>query len=173
MAAKTGTYTLIASASGNGSSSSVTFSSIPATYTDLVLVTNTSVPNAAAQLRLQMNSDTGANYSSTYLVGSGTTASSARDVNRSWMDIGGTFGSNGSVWAPNIIHIMDYANTTTYKTAIARIMAGTGSTLDYVQANVSLWRNTAAINTIAVTTNGTYWNTGSTFKLYGIEAGNL
>jgi hypothetical protein len=168
--AKTATYSLISSATGNGSSSSITFSSIPATYTDLILVTNTSVPNSASQLRLQMNSDTGANYSSTYLYGTGTTGASARDSNRSWMDIGATFGSNGSVWAPNIIHIMDYANTTTYKTAISRFAGGTGATLDYVEAAVSLWRNTSAISTIAITTNGTYWNTGSTFKLYGIEA---
>lgn len=173
MAAKTGTYTLIASATGTGSSASVTFSSIPATYTDLILITNTSVTSAAAQLRLQMNSDSGANYSSTYLIGSGSTVSSSRDTNRSWMDIGGTFGSNGTVYSPNIIHILDYSNTTTYKTALARIMAGTSSTLDYVQVNVSSWRSTAAINTIAITTNGTAWTTGSTFKLYGIEAGNL
>ena len=63
---------------------------------------------------------------------------------------------------------MNYANTTTYKTAITRTTKAEGST----EASVGLWPNTAAISTVTVELSGS-GNTfvaGSTFTLYGITA---
>jgi hypothetical protein len=69
---KTATYALIASANGTGSSGTVTFSSIPATYTDLRIVFNGGVNTGNINFLMQHNSDTNANYSSRNLTADGT-----------------------------------------------------------------------------------------------------
>ena len=73
------TYTPVASQTLSASASSVTFSNIPQDYTDLVLV---AVPAGSTGsngfFRFRLNSDSGTNYSSTYIYGDGTTAYSAR-----------------------------------------------------------------------------------------------
>jgi hypothetical protein len=67
----------------------------------------------------------------------------------------------------SIINVMNYANTTTYKTSISR---GNNSA-NRVRAYVALWRNTAAITSIQIITNGAInFATGSTFTLYGIAS---
>ena len=68
-----------------------------------------------------------------------------------------------------IINFNDYANTTTFKTFLARF----GQAATDTDLTVNLWRNTAAINTILFQGTLGYLGNGSTFKLYGIEAGNL
>jgi hypothetical protein len=63
---------------------------------------------------------------------------------------------------------MNYANTTTYKTVLAR-----SNVTDFrVAAIVGLWRSTSAINTIQLRSDNSSYNftTGSTFTLYGISA---
>jgi hypothetical protein len=73
--------------------------------------------------------------------------------------------------SPSIIHIMNYANTTTNKTVISRAN-GTGSN-SYVGISVGLWRSTAAITSINISP---YNNQGiasdGTFNLYGILGAN-
>jgi hypothetical protein len=161
------TYTPIATTTLGSNQTSYTFSSIPSTYTDLVLVVVGKMVSGAYDTALRFNGDTGTNYSRTVLTGDGSVAASGRSTstNVMYIDANGvkdtTFNSN------DIIHIMNYANTTTYKTAISRSNnAATG-----VDASVGLWRNTAAITSVEVLafSSGT-WATGSTFTLYGIAA---
>lgn len=69
------------------------------------------------------------------------------------------------------MHIQDYSNTTTFKSAIVRSNFGALSpnTTTVVELTVSTWRNTAAITTLKL--NGAIsFATGSTFTLYGIKA---
>jgi hypothetical protein len=169
MAAKTGTYTLIASNTLGSAAASVTFSSIPATYTDLVLVSNVSGSGGNANLRITFNSDTGTNYSTTALSGDGTTAVSNRSTSQTAMLVVQTGASLNGAWTTYISHFMDYSNTTTYKTALSRFVAAGSETT----ANVHLWRSTSAVTSITVATSTNNYASGSTFKLYGIEAGNL
>lgn len=168
MAAKTGTYTLIASNTLGSTASSVTFSSIPATYTDLVLVCNI-IATASTSANMQFNADTATNYSYTVLDGDGTTASSNKQTSVTGIQLSGWSSNLGSSTNPSpvIANILDYANATTYKSAIVRSTAygSSGSCLD---AFIGLWRSTAAINSIKI--NASSFATGSTFKLYGIEA---
>jgi hypothetical protein len=65
-------------------------------------------------------------------------------------------------------NIQNYANTTTYKTALNRSNAASQG----VEALVTLWRSTAAINSITISTDngGSIIDTGSTFSLYGIKS---
>jgi hypothetical protein len=167
MAAKTGTYTLISSTTLSTAAASVTFSSIPGTYTDLILVANVAASSAGTfSSTLRFNSDSASNYSDTRMIGNGSTASSNRDSNQTEM-----YPANITNGIGTVIHqIMDYSNATTFKTVISR-----GISADYeIWTNVGLWRKTPeAITSILLSVSGSNWASGSNFKLYGIEAGNL
>lgn len=168
MAAKTGTYTLIASSTLGSATNSVTFSSIPATYTDLILVMNIKAASSTYP-RIRVNGDSGSNYSSTLLRGDGSTALSRRQTNVSQFDEFAYNTLSTTQFVPVIVNFNDYANGTTYKTFLAR----TSDAGQEVMASVGLWRSTSAINSIAISTNNSVnFTVDSTFKLYGIEAGN-
>jgi hypothetical protein len=159
------TYEPIATTTASGSVSTYTFSSIPSTYTDLVLVSNIGVVSSDT-LILQVNGDTGSNYSRTYL-SSYLSGNSGRNTNETWINLTNQDGPTSNAGAyVQIAHFMNYSNTTTYKTVIGRSsQAGTG-----VTAAVALWQNTNAINSITVRTVSQNFASGSTFTLYGIKA---
>lgn len=163
MAAKTGTYTLINSATLSGTSA-VTFSSIPATYTDLIVVVNGQVTTGLQNMNMQINSDTATNYSRTFLSSTGSAAGSARESSYTYitLDRYGYFSTSNTTYK---IDIADYSNTTTYKTLLSR-----SNGTDGVGAVVGLWRSTAAITSLYLYLTGSTWTSGSTAKLYGIEA---
>ena len=158
MAAKTGTYTLIGSVTLS-SAGGATFSSIPQTYTDLIVVVNVNASQSPVNSGLRFNNDAGTNYSCTRVNGDGSTATSTRDVTDDVLRTG-VVSTNSMV----ISQIFDYANTTTYKTVISR---GSGAN-DRVAAFVGMWRSTAAISTVFVTNLN--YPIGTTFRLFGIEA---
>jgi hypothetical protein len=142
------------------SQTSYTFSSIPSTYTDLVIIFG-GVASAADTMAFRFNSDTGSNYSDTVLKGDGTSAISNRRSNQTL----GYYGTPSTVQSTVIGNIINYANTTTYKTAIGR-----GNSADsQVETRVLLWRSTAAINSVTILCGGGSTLTG-TFTLYGIAA---
>lgn len=157
------TYTPIATQTLGGSSSGITFSSIPSTYTDLVLVATGTRGTGGDSIKVRINGDTSAsNYSSMILYGTGTSAGGQR--------IGTLYGYFEDVasWnqtpAPIIFNFNNYSNTTTYKTMMARNNnAGTNVTI-----YVGLYKSTSAINSIFV--NMTDMAAGTTMTLYGITA---
>jgi hypothetical protein len=155
------TYEPIATNTLGTATASVTFSSIPQTYTDLILVARPADGLNLGAYVVTFNSDTGTNYSTTRLYGNGTTASSDRQTNQT--NITSAWG--GSTNNMYTTHIMNYSNTTTYKTALTRI-----SENSYVVLMAGLWRNTNAVTTIKVDTSGNNYASGSTFTLYGIKA---
>jgi hypothetical protein len=156
------TYEPIATQTLGSAASSVTFSSISGSYTDLILMFNGSGASGGGAFRVELNTDIATNYSSTYLAGDGTTASSGRFSNIAYVR-GGTLdsGNTTAIW-----QFQNYSNTTTNKTSLARY----ASLADSTQAWVGLWRSTAAINSIKVFVNAINFNSGSTFTLYGIKA---
>lgn len=158
------TYTPIASTTIGTAVASYTFSSIPATYTDLVLIENITLSAAGNQSVVSFG-DTSTLYSSTNLQGSGTSALSSRYTAGS--GVGSSPGAGSGTEIINIIRqFQNYSNTTTYKTFIQRSNWAGGQ----VYATVGLWRNTAAISSIVLTTTGGNYAVGSTFALYGITA---
>jgi hypothetical protein len=160
------TYEPIATTTTSGSASSVVFSSISGTYTDIVVVANFQLSTATG-FRGRVNGDTGSNYSLTNLGGNGTSASSSRESNATNWVLGGVPTSASTDYDNNaIIHYMNYANTSTYKTVINRFNSASKETM----ANANLWRSTSAINSITLyVASGNFVN-GSTFTLYGIKA---
>jgi hypothetical protein len=172
------TYEPIATQTLSSAAASVTFSSISGTYTDLVIICSiqsTSAANTDSRYWLRFNNDSATNYSTTYLVGNGTAASSTRDSNRSQID-NLTPISTTAEFTLVTYNVMNYSNATTYKTALQRAgqqnnNTGVGGTGSFVGTAVSLWRSTAAINRVDVicAVNGQF-AIGSTFTIYGIKA---
>jgi len=168
------TYTPIATQTLASNASSVSFTSIPQTYTDLVLVGQARCTRATTQSTLTgyFNSDSATtNYSYTGLDGNGSTASSNRLSGGSYQGIfaGLLAAANNTagVFSQVLLHIMNYSNTTTYKTCIGRNGAAEIGT----EAEVMLWRSTAAITSITINEIlGNNLVAGSTFTLYGILA---
>lgn len=166
---KTATYALISSVTGTGSSTTISFTSIPATYTDLIIVLNGSL-STGNNTRMRFNNNTGSNYSMTVLTGDGSggfpAVGSYSDGNQAAFSYPGYYDTAMSM---NIIHIMDYANTTTNKTFLQRNSKASNQS----QVAVGLYRSTSAINQVDIyTATGATWTTATTAKLYGIQAGN-
>lgn len=163
------TYTPIATQKITASSASITFSSIPATYTDLVLIASArSLYNGTNDaIFIQVNGDSSALYSRTELYNGATGRSSSETSFRYHGKVAGNT-STGGTFATSNINFLNYSNTTTFKTVTARCgMAD--PTYTEVKMSVGLYRSTSAISSMLLTTESTTnFAPGSTFTLYGI-----
>lgn len=158
------TYEPIATTTLTGNQNTITFSSIPSTYTDLRMVAflrmvNTNVVNEY----WRFNGDAGTNYSQTRLVGDGSTAFSSTQSNSS-------SALQNYTYTPGltIVDIFNYAGST-FKTLLWQSNAdanGSGN----VARHVGLWRSTSAITSITWQNAGDTYTTGTTITLYGIKA---
>lgn len=161
------TYTPIATTTLGSDVATYTFSSIPSTYTDLVLVMSVRTVNAASAIYCQLNSDTGTNYSNTQLLGNGSIANSSRQSSVDKMRIGNYIPSATSTFGVLIANFQNYSNTTTNKTVISRAGSADGGLV----AEACLWRSTSAISSILLGEEGAgNLRAGSTFTLYGIAS---
>ena len=164
------TYTPIATQTLGSAAASVTFTAISQTYTDLFLVVQCgNSANAQSNIAVRVGNgsyDSGSNYSRTIIYGDGSSAVSARTTNDTYLPIAAG-AANNTVGGVNNIHFMNYSNTTTNKTFLAR---GDQASL-YAVATVGLWRSTAAINQIQLLlATGGNFVAGSIFTLYGIKS---
>jgi hypothetical protein len=164
------TYTPIATTTLGSAQSSYTFSSISGSYTDLVLVCSYQ-PTAGSVFFMQVGNgsvDTGSNYSQTILYGYTSPPNSTRYSNQTASNIGPeAISTPTTTWTNIITSFQNYSNTTTYKNWLSRYNDASGSE---VNAKISLWRSTSAINTIKLYPNTGNFAAGSTFTLYGIAA---
>lgn len=156
----TPTYIALANITLGSSASSVTFSSIPATFRDLVLVSQNSMTTSAS-LFVRFNNDAGANYTAVRMfnTGGGSTASDTSAP----AEIGYNTTTN-----IGIANIMDYSATDKHKTYLTRW--GNADGTSYVQAYAARWANTAAITTVNIAPSSGLISAGSTFALYGIAS---
>ena len=158
----TATYEKIATTTLGSAQASTTFSTISGAYTDLVLIVAGVTTSGTEAVAVQVNGDTGSNYSRTVLLGNGSAASSSRASNQTSAGLGVI---DSASQGNTIYHFMNYSNTTTYKTFIARGNVAS----EQARAAVGLWRDTSAITSITVLV-GTTFASGCTFTLYGIKA---
>ena len=155
----TPTYKPLATVTLASTATSITFSSIPATYRDLVLVINGKA-TAAASLRIRVNSDTGNNYLWLRMIGEAAGVFSDSSSPANFLDGGNPSTTEGYM---SITQFMDYSATDKHKTTLHRInFPATTHTL----TNAGKWLNTAAITSIQVY-NPTF-AVGFTASLYGI-----
>ena len=163
------TYTPIATTTLSSAVATVTLSSVPSTYTDLILVINskTSFNASADAMYLFFNGDNvNANYSITRLFGNGSSATSDR-YGASYM------GWLSTDFGTTIVNIQNYANTTTYKTYTAS--SKSSGTYGISGATVGLWRGstgsaTQAITSVRIDDVSGNFQIGSTFTLYGVKS---
>jgi len=152
---------------GAGGAASVTFSSIPQTYKHLqIRGVALSAGTYSADMQFTFNSDTAANYSHHQLSGDGSTATSYNAANASYMAMAMT--PNATYPVGFVMDVLDYANTTKYKTA--RSLFGidrNGS--GYAILSSGSWRNTNAVTSLKIVPVGGSLNQYSTFSLYGVK----
>lgn len=161
------TYTPIATTTLSSTSSSITFSSVPQTYTDLVVIVNSKFTVTDPRyISLQFNGDANTNYSMTYMGASPSGTLTGRSTDDTSARIGN--GSAGFVNGVTTASIFNYANGTTYKSTTGR-----SSSISYAIYYQSLWSSIDPITSVTVTCDTTSSNafaSGSIFSLYGIKA---
>lgn len=168
------TYELIASNTLTTSAASVTFSAIPATYTDLVVKFSARVDGATTgrEIRLRTNSDTGSNYSVTVLRGDGSAVSSYRDTNVTFTAGGRATGtsSTADTFSNVEIYIPNYAGTTNKPMSLFSVNESNTATItNNIVVGANLHRNASAITSIDISPTSDNFVSGSSFFLYGIK----
>jgi hypothetical protein len=160
------TYEPIATTTLGSAAATITFSTIPATYTDLRVAFVFS-GNAAVNPRFRFNSDTASNYSQTAMMGDGSSAQSTRGTSQTLIYTTIYNGLASGVPGFCTIDIFSYAGST-FKTCLL-----TGSTdsngSGQVERDVALWRSTSAITQIDLISGSSNFNIGTTATLYGIK----
>jgi hypothetical protein len=170
-AAGGGAYESIASATGTGSSGTITFSSIPSTYTSLQ-IRGTCRTTGATQATIRFNGDTGANYASHQLYGDGTSAAAGGISGVTSISNGGILAYETSA-AANLVGVFvldvhDYASTTRNKTT--RIFSGRDeNTAGFLRLGSGLWTSTAAVTSVTILISSGNFTNQTTFSLYGIK----
>ena len=168
------TYTLIASNTLSSSAASVTFSSIPNTYTDLVIRGSVRDTTSAtiSKIEVQFNANSSAIYSHTVLTGNGATASSARKsgAGNTFHDFDNTVDSataTASTFASFELYIPSYTASQNKPGSYFGAQENNNATA-FITANANLFRDTAAISSIKFTAQ-TSFVSGTSFFLYGIK----
>jgi len=171
------TYILIASNLITSNTASVTFSAIPATYTDLVLRFTSRTTNASTfdSLALKFNSDTSAIYSETTFNANGSTVASDRGLGANSTQFALLGASNGATNTANTfasieIYIPNYTSTTSKPQSAFWAKEDNSTSTNSLYAVAALYRNTSAIDSINLTSrNSQDFVSGSSFYLYGIK----
>ncbi len=160
---------------GSGGASSVSFTSIPGTYSHLQIryLGRDNRASESDDLMFRFNSDsTTGNYNSHRLYGNGTSASADRVTGYAGalgaFVSGGTSGAN--IFGAGVFDILDYANTNKYKTTRSIGGNDNNGSGGFVSLISGLWLSTSAISNIEIIPlNGTLWSQYSHFALYGIK----
>ena len=169
------TYTLISSQTLGGASSSITFSSIPSTYTDLVLrcSTRVSIAGPGSTLGLRFNGDSSTLYSFRYIEGqgsSGTATSSGATQNAIRGFVSDANAATANTFGFIEIYIPSYTSTTNKQISISYATENNATASVYQGIDAGLYRNSSAISSINLfDVNGTNFMTNSSFYLYGIK----
>jgi hypothetical protein len=161
----TATYESIATTTLTSSTANITFSSIPATYTDLKVVC---VATGSGNFGARFNGDTGSNYTRTDLISNGSSASSYRPgIYQSYIAIDNALSGLGTTPQFYTIDVFSYGGSTLKTALITANEDNNGS--GYVSYQVALWNSTSAINSVTVLGSSTL-DVGTTATLYGIKA---
>jgi hypothetical protein len=160
-------YESIATATGTGSSGTISFTSIPSTYTHLQI--RGLAYNGANNVFIRANSNSSALYSRHSLYGQGSAASADGLATQTEIDTrmyGGYTTNTLSAWT---IDLLDYTSTTKNKTF--RVFAGYDQNgAGAIVVSSGLWQSTSAVTTISLICQAGNFGTQTTFALYGIKA---
>ena len=157
------TYVPLATITLASTDSEIVFSSIPATYRDLVLVGNFAASANGVAIRIRPNSAT-TGFSEVVMYGTGSgsgVSSTSSNIDLNYSDT--------TAQQVAIAHIMDYSATDKHKTILRRSGSGASGS-NYVWAAAGRWASNDAINAIQLITSSSTLAIGSTFSLYGVAS---
>jgi hypothetical protein len=163
---------------GAGGQANIEFTSIPATYKHLQIRCYAQVVRSTYGIGdglMQFNSDTASNYSWHNIRGIGSSTNAEKTPTSTYITIAdGMWGtSTGTTFGVSIVDILDYTNTSIYKTTRAISGVDFNGTLGgyggFIGLNSGNWRNTSAITSIKLTSPNGNFTQYSSFALYGIE----
>ena len=163
------TYDLIQTTTLSTSASAVVFSSIPATFTDLV-ISSRAFTSTNTQVDLQFNGDTSTNYNyGVWDVPATGTASAPNVRSATAIQINAWSVNTGNTDNPSVanVNIFDYANATTYKTLLTRSFSTNIAGNSCIDVFTGTWRSTAAVTSISLAST---FVAGTVISLYGIKA---
>jgi len=163
------TYEPISTTTLSTAASSITFSSIASSWTDLKVVFTGTTTASGETLYYRFNSDSATNYSITQVYGDGTTAASRRLGSATQLSTTYAYSLSDTTPQTIIIDVYSYAGSTRKSTLSSH--AGNNVSVGGVDLTVGLWRSTAAITSIYMfASGGTTFKAGTTATLYGIKA---
>ena len=166
------TYVPIASTTLATTAASVTFSAIPATYTDLVVKVSARVASAVILTDMYWYVNSTGNSSDTLLYANGSTANSARNINAPTQWYAGQI--NGASATSNTFssaeyYLPSYLNSFNKPASTFMVSENNSATDNSILIGANLKSNTATITSIIFDSNGQNFVSGSTFHLYGIS----
>ena len=169
-----GSYDSIATTTLSTATASVTFSSIPATYTHLQIryIARSTRVTSGSYLIFQANADTGNNYANHGLYGTGATAGAyaVTTTNEALEGYVTSSGDTASAFGACVCDILDYASTSKYKTFRGLTGADVNGTNGQLRYSSGVWMNTGAITSITIKDgNAANLDTYSSFALYGVN----
>lgn len=166
----TNSYESIATTTLGSTASSITISSIPSTYQHLqIRILGSMSASGADDLRMRFNSDTGSNYATHFIVGNGSTVPAGAYSSTTSMLCGANaLPTATNIYGVAVIDVLDYANTSKYKTM--RALAGNDTNGGgYVALSSGLWQSTTAVNSITFYPNASTFTANTQVALYGIK----
>jgi hypothetical protein len=168
-----GDFESIASTTVGTATPTITFSSIPQTFTHLQLRMIVRSAGASSDfVRLRPNNDSSSIYSYHYLLGTGASTFSGAELSNTGMrlDKPALSGDTANIFGSNVVDLLDYANTNKFKTA--KVLYGLDvNGAGEVGLTSSNWRSTTAITSLVLTLNtGSNFAVNSSFALYGVKA---
>lgn len=170
------TYTLISSNVLGSNTASVTFSSIPSTYTDLVLRgsvrgADAGGSNTIEYTKLQIVANSASTWSRTQLYGNGASAISLRETTDGvWVPIGSTQNetTTSNTFASFEYYIPNYTSTTNKQISAFGVSEQNGTTA-FATVGAHLFQTSNAISSLTIYSNYGNNAAGSSFYLYGIK----
>jgi hypothetical protein len=157
---------------GSGGSSTISFTSIPSTYSHLQIrnISRSSRSDITDSVLLRLNSDTGNNYAYHFLRGNGTAASASAATSTSSIFAGAAVAQTGgaNMFGVGVIDILDYSNTNKNKT-IRSLTGEDRNGQGFVYFQSGLWMNTSAVSTLTFLNEFGNFSQYSSFALYGIK----
>ena len=159
---------------GSGGAATITFSSIPATYTHLQIRIINRGETTLARTSIRFNGDSGTNYTQHIIGADGATVYAFSGTSQTYSEIGVTpdSGATANAYASFIVDILDYSNSNKNKT-IRTLSGYDANGSGWIALNSGLWINSNAITSITLQAGGIGsgdFNQYSHFALYGIKS---
>lgn len=162
------TYDAIATTTLSSPSSSISFSSISQSYTDLrlVVVWQTDNSGTSSNFLVRLNNDSNTYYSDVTVYTTGASVSTLNERNLPYFNMGYVSSTENTFWGYQLIDILDYKSSS-YKNVLNTAGYDRGSTGGVAWRSVGLYRSTAVISSVQFFVAGNFV-AGTTATLYGI-----